>query len=227
MGKGTLLGLVALFGLLAFLWLQKEREIARGGPELAEYPLCPELALERVRAVRIDHLERGFQLGLERDAAGRWFLTDPLAYPANSALVRALLASLETARALPAAEVTPAQVALEPPKVVLELVQVGDAGERRLRVEFGALDHDPAWVYARVPAHPSVAAGGPDVFRTQRSISTTLERNPDDYRERHATPLQAQDVIAVRRAGQVLRERGAGLADLAFDALSTDRKSVV
>ncbi|NOT29245.1 MAG: DUF4340 domain-containing protein [Planctomycetes bacterium] len=221
MAKGTLLGLVALFALLAFLWLQKEKEVARGGPELAEYPLCPDLSSERVRALRVDHLERGLQLKFERDAAGRWFMTDPLAYPAQSALVRMLLQSLESARGAPAPEVELEEVGLEPPLVVLELIQVEDVGERTLRVELGALDHDPALVYARVPGHPNATAGGSDVFRTTRSLTTTLDRNPDDYRERRATGLGAEDVISIRRQGQVQRVADGALEDLAFDALDT------
>lgn len=221
MRLGTLVGLVFLVALLAALWWQKEREVARGGPELGEYPLCPGLELERVRAVRVDQLERGFQLGFERDAAGRWFLTDPLAYPAQTALVRMLLTSLANARAEPAPEVQAAQVGLEPPKVVLECVQLEDGGERTLRVELGTFDHDPARIYARVPGHPAALAGGTDVFRTTRSLATTLDRNPDDYRERHALSLRPDEVIALRRSGQVQLEPNAGRVDLAFDALVT------
>lgn len=221
MQKGTLLGLALLFALLATAWWLKEREDAGRGPELGEYPLCPGLELERVRAIRVDQLERGFQLEFERDAAGRWFLTDPLAYPAQTALVRMLLASLANARGEPAPEVQPAQVGLEPPKVVLECVQLEDGGERILRIELGTFDHDPARIYARVPGHPYAVAGGTDVFRTTRSLATTLDRNPDDYRERRATTLRPDEVIALRRSGQVQLEAGAGQVDLAFDALST------
>jgi len=100
--KRTLLVLIFLVAGLAYLRLQRARETARGGPELAEFPLCPGLEVERVRALRVDHLERSFQVKFERDAAGRWFLTDPVSYPAQSSLVRTLLASLEGARGEPA-----------------------------------------------------------------------------------------------------------------------------
>ena len=88
MRRGTLLFLVLLVLGLGYLALQKEREAARGGPAVAEFLLRPELALERVKSVRIEHLERGVVLELERDAQGRWFLTDPLEYPAQGALIR-------------------------------------------------------------------------------------------------------------------------------------------
>jgi hypothetical protein len=108
----TLLVLVALFLVLGVLWLRREREIVLGPAVAAEYPLCPGLASHAVKSVRIDHLERSFQMKLERDAAGRWFLTDPVAYPAHDVRVRTLLSALENARAEPAPEADPAQVGL-------------------------------------------------------------------------------------------------------------------
>lgn len=221
MGKRTLLVLVVLVAGLAYLRVQRAYETARGGPALGEFALCPELAAERVRAIRVEHLERSFQIKFERDAAGRWFLTDPVHYPAQSALVRALLNTLESARAEPAPEADPAQVGLEPPQVVIECTLVGleGSGERRLRVELGTQDVDSSRIYARVPGHPSAVAGGCDVFRTTRVLSNTLERFPDDYRDRHATALPAQEVVALRRRGQVYLEETARLEDLLFDAL--------
>ncbi|MSR64012.1 MAG: DUF4340 domain-containing protein [Planctomycetes bacterium] len=219
MRKGTLLFLLALVGVLAFLWVQKEQETRRGGPALAEYPLCPELAAERVRKLRIEHLERGFEMALERDAAGRWFLTDPLAYPAQNALVRTLLEALESARGEPAPEVVLSQVGLDPPKVVLTLQEVNPDGERTLRIELGVVDLDSKLIYARIPGHPRSAEGGGDVFRTTRMLANTLERNPDDYRERSATSLSPQDVLSFRRQGQVFLAEEGRFVDLAFDAL--------
>ena len=62
MGKGTLFFLLALVGVLSCLWFARQRENAHGGPGLGEFPLLPTLAVERVRRVRIEHLERGFQM---------------------------------------------------------------------------------------------------------------------------------------------------------------------
>jgi hypothetical protein len=220
MGKGTLALLFVLVLGLGALWLARARETLRGGPALDEYPLCPALALERVRQLRVEHLERGFQLRFERDAAGRWYLTDPLNYPAQGALVRTLLEMLAQARGEPAPEVRKNEVGLDPPQVVLELVQVDPDGEHTLRIELGSLDLDPARIYARVPDHPNAARGGTDVFRTTRVLANTLERSPDDYREGHATALRAQDVISIRRRGQIYRGPEEGVVDLAFDALA-------
>jgi len=225
MGRGTLAFLLLLVAGLAALWLARAKETLEGGPALGEFALLPGLAPERVRALRVEHLERSFSMRLERDAAGRWFLTDPLAYPAQTALVRTLLTTLAGARGEPAPEVTRAQVGLEPPKVVLECLQVEEGGERSLRVELGGLDLDPARLYARVPGHPSgtagdTDAGGTEVFRTTRVLYNTLERYPDDYRDRHATALRAQEVLSIRRRGLVYLDEEHGHVDLAFDALA-------
>jgi hypothetical protein len=221
-GKRTLFVLMALVAGLAFLRLQRARETARGGPELGEFPLRPELVAARVRALRVEHLERSFQIKFERDAAGRWFLTDPVSYPAQAALVRTLLTTLEGARGEPAPEADPAQVGLAPPQVVIECTQVAaepGGAEKKLRVELGGLDLDSSRIYARVPDHPGAAAGGCDVFRTTRVLANTLERFPDDYRERRATSLPAEDVVALRRRGQVYLAEEGRRVDLLFDAL--------
>jgi len=217
--KGTLAFLLALVVVLGFLWRAKQGEIARGGPALGEYPLAPGLSSARVSAVRVEHLERSFQMKLERDAAGRWFLTDPIAYPAQTPLVRTLIAMLEGARGEPAPEADPRQVGLDPPQVVLELTQLEDGGPRTIRIELGKADVDTALIYARAPGHPAAADGGTDVFRTTRALANTLDRNPDDYRERRATGLAVNDVLAVRRRGTAWSEEEGRRVDLVFDAL--------
>jgi hypothetical protein len=216
--RSTLLLLLLLVAGLSVLWRVRERERSRGGLELPEYPLLPGLAAERVRALRIDHLERSIQVGLERDAAGRWFLTDPVAYPAQDSLVRTLLQTLALAQGEPADEVDPAQVALDPPLAVLECTQVEPLGERTLRLELGAVALDPDLVHTRVPGHPS-ASGGAAIFRTVRTLLTTLDRNPDDYRDPRATPLLAQQVTSFRRRGALFLAEEGHLCDLSFDAL--------
>src|SRR5262245_85384 len=126
--RRTLLALVLLVLALGWLWARKEREILQGGPRTEEVALCPGLEVELVRAIRIDHLERGVQVKLERDAQGRWFLTDPVAYPAMHGLVRTLLTTLMTARAEPAREVDAKEVGLDPPQAVVECVMTGSSG---------------------------------------------------------------------------------------------------
>ena len=219
MRRGTLLFLALLVGVLGWLALERRREQASGGPALGEYPLRPELVLERVRSVRIEHLERGLSIACERDAQGRWYLTDPVEYPAQGALVRTFLTALADARGEPVRGVALAELGLDPPRIAVECVQVDPDGERTLRFEFGALDHDSSRVLARVPGHPAAATEG-EVFATTRALVNTLERNPDDYREARATGLLAQDVVAVRRSGIVYLAEEKGRVSLDFEALA-------
>jgi len=219
MARGTLVFLVLLVGVLGWFTFERRREQAAGGPAVEEFALAPGLALERVRAVRIEHLERGLSIKLERDAAGRWYLTDPVEYPAQGALVRALLRMVGDARGEPLAGLEPREAGLEPPRVVLEFVEQQDGGERTLRFELGGLDYDPARILARVPEHPHARAGGSAVFATTRALLNTLDRNPDDYRENKATGLSPEEIVAVRRAGTAyLAEEGGALA-LEFEVL--------
>lgn len=213
MGRSTLVVLLLLVGVLGWLALERRREEAAGGPGVEEFALAPGLVLEGVRAVRIEHLERGLSIKLERDAQGRWYLTDPVEYPAQGALVRTLLRMLADARGEPLEGVAADEVGLDPPRVVIEVVAVEEGGERTLRFELGGLDFDPARILARVPEHPHARAGGSAVFATTRALLNTLERNPDDYRENKATGLSPQELVAVRRGGTAfLAEEGGALA---------------
>lgn len=218
--RRTLLGLFALVAVLGFFWVRKEREILEGGPRTETMALCPGLEIELVRAIRIDHLQRAVQVKLERDAQGRWFLTDPVAYPALSGLVRTLLTTLVTARADPADEVDPRQVGLDPPQAVVECVMTGASGDRTIRIELGGQDVVPDRIFVRVPGHPGAAAsGGSEIFRTTRALANTLERYPDDYRDKRATTMPATEVTALRRRGQVYLAEYEKLVNLDFDAL--------
>lgn len=219
MRRGTLVFLVLLVGVLGWLALERRREQERGGPALGEYPLGPALVLERVRSVRIEHLERGLSIQLERDAQGRWFLTDPVEYPAQGALVRTFLTTLADARGEPVKGVALAELGLDPPKIVVECQEVDPDGERTLRFEFGALDHDSSRVLARVPGHPAAATEG-EVFATTRALVNTLERNADDYRDPKATGLLAQEVVALRRSGIVYQAEAHGRVALELEALA-------
>lgn len=220
MRRGTLVFLVLLVAGLFFLARAKRREEAGGGPALGVYPLRPELVLERVKSLRIEHLERGLQIKCERDALGRWYLTDPVEYPAQSALVRTLLQFLVDARGEPLRDVPLGELGLDPPRVVVECVQAEEQGERVLRFELGALDHDSSRVLARIPGHPAAQAEGTEVFATTRAILNTLERNPDDYRDARATGLLAQEIVSVRRSGLVYLAEERGYVSLDFEALA-------
>ncbi len=223
MKKGTLLVLLVVAGAAFLLWKKKEEDVQSGGPQLAQYPLFPQLLKDKVRSVRIDNLERSIQVKLERDAFGSWFMTDPLAYPALDPLVRTLLQNLELALGIAEVELSEEQIQLDPPRIVLELVQIEEAGERTLRLEIGGLDLDPSRVYVRIPDYGAgatgvVGKGETRLFRTVRSLYTTLDRNPDDYRERRATHLMAHQVTALIRRGEVFLEDKQERVDMRLDA---------
>src|SRR5262249_25957104 len=154
-----------------------------------------------VAKIRVDHLDRGFQLVLERDARGAWFLTDPLAYPALGELVTTLLDTLHDCRGEPDDAVDLHAAHLDPPIVVVE-VTTGGATSDPWRVEVGGPDADPRRVFARVPAPAAGAhAAANAVLRIPRTLATTLDRNPDDFRDPRATPMAGSEVVALRRTG--------------------------
>ncbi len=214
----TLLVLLAVVGVFAWLQWRRGREETERLLVPVQVPLLPGLARDRVAAVRIDNLERSIQVKLERDAAGSWFLTDPVAYPAVDALVNTLLDTLERAMGDPAQNVELEEVGLDPPLVVVEVEQREGERKRAFRIEVGKVDLDPDKIYVLVP-ELSGSERGPRVFRALRTIYSTLDRNPDDYRDRRATHLEGRDVIAFTRAGRAfVAERGEEV-DLAFSAV--------
>ncbi|MAB80883.1 MAG: hypothetical protein CMJ89_16170 [Planctomycetes bacterium] len=216
MKKGTLLFLIVLAGATYLLWQKKQEDVQSGGPELPQYPLFPQLAKDKIKSVRIDNVERGVQVKLERDSFGSWFLTDPIAYPAVSSLVRTLLREVELSLGIAETELREGDIELDPPRIVLELVQADPDGDRTLRLEIGGLDLDPSRIFVRIPGHGS--GGDAGIFRTLRTLYTTLDRNSDDYRDRHATHLRAHQVTAFKRRGEVFLEDQGRRIDLRFEA---------
>ncbi len=214
----TLLVLLAIVGLFVWLQWRRGRETTKLLHVPVQEPLLPGLAHDRVATVRIDNLERSIQVKLERDASGAWFLTDPVAYPAVDALVRMLLETLERAVGEPASNVELEAVGLDPPLVVVELEQREGEGTRAFRIEVGQVDLDPDKIYVFVP-ELSGSRPGQRVFRTLRTIYSTLDRNPDDYRDRRATHLEGREVIAFTRTGRAFLAERAEEVDLAFSAV--------
>jgi hypothetical protein len=225
----ALLILALAAGVLAWILIDVRAQAPGAGSlvHVYDHALLDGLASERVWRVRIDHLERGNQLTLERDALGVWFLTDPLAYPARSDLVQDLLRTLARSRGLLDEQVSLAAAQLAPPRCVLEIAQTESGGERSWRVELGRLDADPRRVYVRVPGHPAsrmpgARADGAAVLCIERSLDTTLLRNVDDWRAPRLCALDGGAIVSLRRSGEVdLGLEGGGLVDLALDARRT------
>ncbi len=212
----TLVLLAAFVALFVGLRALRRRETGQRLDSTVQEALCPGLQKERVARMRVDHLERGIQIELERDARGTWFLTDPVAYRALDALVRTQIEVFERSVGERVPDADLRALGLDPPLVVLELDEQAEWGTRTFRVEIGKVDLDPDLVYVRVPSR----AGSHEeaVFRTLRTIFTTLDRNPDDYRDRRATSLDARDVVGFSRRGSVFDPERGEEVELAFEA---------
>jgi len=215
----TLLVLVALFCGLGFLYRLRSAEEASGkGSTPVVFPVLPGFAQQRVSSLRIDNLERAVQLKLERDTVGNWFMTDPLAYPAEEGMLVTLFRTLSTAMGEPSGGIAPEELQLDPPRAVLELVQQGEAGPHTFRMDVGGVDLDQDRIYVRVYDHPAAVGGAPLVLRASRAIHSLIDHFPAEYRSRRTTELLGQDVIAVKRSGTVFLQDRGGLVDLALEA---------
>lgn len=189
----TILALLLLVGALALVWWR------RAEPTLPTTgrPLFPGVETDRVVALRVESLERGTIVKLERDEAGRWFLTDPLAYPANAGLVDAALQVVRRNEAIEVPGADAEALGLDPPRGILEVTErIGRTGEeeRRTRVELGALDVDSRLVFAR---------SNGAVVSTRRNLDNLFDRSPDDWRSRSAVDLRPEDAVALRRSGRL------------------------
>ena len=207
-----LLGLsLAVAGLVAAVWWQAGRE-AREAAVAADRPLFEGLDPARLASIRVDNLERGLQLELERGESGGWQIVDPIDYPAAPEVTDLLTGVLRDARATPAPDAQAAKVSLDPPRVVLEIEERRAAGAPvRRRLEVGAVDLDGESVYVRTDGR---------IARTTRALDTALERDLQDWRSRAITSLERRSIVEVHRRGKAAPSGGGDdAADLGFDAI--------
>lgn len=186
---GLLLVLAALAG--AVLW-QRGRE---AGELDLQRRLFEGVEASRVVAIRVDHIERGYVLRLERDGAGRWFLTDPIAYPAAPELVQLLLEDVAMAVSVrvPEAEQGEQELGFAPPRAVLAVEEALPGGERRrTEVELGAPDPDRTRLNVRVDG---------EYRRCLVRLRTTLDREADEFRSRRVLTIDPRAVVEVVRTG--------------------------
>ena len=193
MSLRTTLGLLLLLAGLAgvVLWQQ-----GREGDELAlQRRLFEGVEVSRVVAIRVDHIERGYNLRLERDEGGRWYLTDPVAYPAAPELVQLLLEDVAGAVSVrvPAAEEGEEELGFAPPSAVLSVEEALPGGERRrTELELGAPDPDRMRLNVRIDG---------EYRRCLVRLRTTLDRDANDFRSRRVLTLDPRAVVEVQRTG--------------------------
>lgn len=204
-----MLALVLLLGGVV-LW-QQGREKSPAFQD--DRPLFDGLRAERLHSIHLDHLERGLQLSLTRDADGAWQIVDPLTFPAEAGVMDRLLEVLTKNRATPVDKPDLEALRLAPPRAVLELVESLPTGDRKLRLELGEQDLDGSHVFARVDGV---------VVRTLLNLDTTLNRDLPDWRQRRILNVDPATVTAVRRIGKLVVDPAVGLVDLGFAAGTTE-----
>lgn len=167
--------------------------------------------LNYVQRIRVDNLERSYNLRLERDASGLWFITDPIEYPANPGVVTALLQDVARAKALVVSESEQSarELGFTPPRIVLEVEESRPEGLRVHKVEIGATDLDGIRLNVRKDGR---------YLRTLVRLYSTLDRTVQDFRSLRAMTLSGDDVVEVHRTGRVQHELEGEFQDLELHA---------
>ena len=207
MNKITTLVLLALVGGLFFLVsLQKGREDAENfGTGEA---LIGSFESSSLRTIFIDHTERDTVVGLEV-REGRWWVADPVEYPADVAFLNELLTALNQPAAYVArSERDELQEHFAPPRATIRLTGVGADGESwKEVVEVGPVDADSTRLLVRARGQ---------VMRVKRTLDTVLLRNVADFRDHRIFHMDPGHVVKVHRRGFYVDEER--LVPLAMEA---------
>lgn len=202
MHRRGILGLLAVVGLLLLMrtWsdLRSEERAEELAVESASHALLEGLDVEdfaELRGLKIDNLTRKEQLRLERDATGRWFLTDPVAWPAELPVLRLFFETLARDRGIEVADIDAQAAGLEPPVAIAELDFGAELG--KWKVEIGQPDLDGLRLYIRTTA-PN---GEPRLLRANRSLESVFTRFVPDYRSKSLLRLEPTEIVEVRRRG--------------------------
>jgi hypothetical protein len=196
-GKTTWVLLLLIAVLAGAVYFQREAE---EDTLLVDRALFEGIDVNAVHTIRIDSLKRSFNMKLERDSLGQWYLTDPINYPAAFAMVELLLDDIAGARAMPVPENERGvkELGFDPPQFVMEVEQTSATGEHRaMLIEVGAEDLDGMRL--------NVRADGV-YLRCLRRLHSTLDHNLDDFRSRHPLTLGPESIVEVVRSGEVLYE---------------------
>lgn len=207
MRRGTIVALFLVVGALGAALVLRNRE--RAEATRVEEVVFPGAAPDAVGRIDVENLERGTRVTLEHDAAGRWSLTSPVPYPASGGMLRVLLQGLRDERGFPVAgdlADDPGALGLEPPRAVLRW----HAGPDVLRLELGGNEVGGDRIYARA---------GERVYLLRQTLYNAVQVPPEEYRERRATAIEGDSVVAFRRRGALALEPGGRVHDLTLDAV--------
>ncbi len=204
----TILLLLLAVGALLAVWSlhEEERDL---GQERYVKAVFPDVNVSEVRAIRIENLARFDTVKLERDSNRRWFLTDPLAYPADESLPERILKEISSAGGEIVLDPDPIKLGLEPPRIAIEVSESRPGGEFSVEVEIGSLDVDGKFVFVRRQEQ---------VLRAPVSLFTLLDLTHQDLRSRRLWTLSPLDqIIELSRSSLAA---GPGLTDLSFEAVA-------
>ena len=173
MSRATLLVLFLLTcGLGALVYWQSGRE--QSGVFDVDEPLVVGLDPSRVYRLRVDNVERGLVVQMERDRSGRWFLVDPIAYPAERSAIEHLLEAVMRNRAVALEGAKEGDKGLSPPRAVVEVTERLPEGDRLHRIEIGSVDLDRNHVSATDGStYLHFAVQAPDVYFLERTFENT------------------------------------------------------
>ena len=150
---------------------QADRE--RSGQFDVARPLLGDLSFSSVSRMHVANIERGSDFALGVDSTGVWYLTDPVAYRADSGLIELLRQAVDGQQALsppnPDAELR--SIGLDPPQVEWTLYERAGAEERVHRLSIGGPDPSGSRVY--------VMKDGV-LYLASRSVANTLNKDFQD-----------------------------------------------
>ena len=182
---------VAALGYVAYQQTEREAE----NPLAEKVALFPGVELRRVKSVRRENIRGSRHMRFERDESGRWFLTDPMQWPAEPGLMQKLEQILRGNQAtrIPDELVADAALLFDPPRGFLETEEMLENGEtRRVRVEIGDKDLDGARLYVRREG---------TIYRTLRNVEPLLNFTVADYRSKSVFSMPSAGIVAVERVG--------------------------
>ncbi len=183
---------VVLVGL-AVRW-QTQRE-ERGDFEVAR-PLFEGVQFERVKQMRISNITRGGEVCLQRDSAGSWYITDPVAYRADDGLIELLRQAVEGNLALTPPDPTLAHdtIGLAPPQAELTVTELVDGEDLSHELLVGAPDPTGSRIYA-------LQEGA--LILTSRNLASTVDKDFTEFRSRRISQIDPAKVTEVHRTGRV------------------------